>query len=184
MLNKLLLILSMLFLLLNCQKSPMQDRHTPEKNIQIGTVHKLTSKILNEDREIVISLPKEYEKSEANYPVLYVTDGFQNIEHVSGSVELLTRTGHIPPIIIVGIKSRNRVRDFTYTHSENNPKSGGGKKFLAFIESELIPYIDASYRTNNFKILEGHSLGGLFTASTLLEKPDLFQAYIIMSPSL
>ncbi|WP_255402360.1 alpha/beta hydrolase-fold protein [Tenacibaculum sp. SG-28] len=94
----------------------------------------MTSKLLEEDREIAISLPEGYEKSKSSYPVIYLTDGFQNIEHVRGSVELLTRTGHIPPIIIVGIKSIDRVRDFTYSKSENNPKSGGGQQFLSFIE--------------------------------------------------
>jgi tetratricopeptide (TPR) repeat protein len=87
-------------------------------------------------------------------------------------------------MIVVGIESTNRMRDFTYTVSENNPGSGGGKKFLDFIESELIPHIDSNYRTNSFRVLEGHSLGGLFTASTLMEEPDLFDGFIIMSPAL
>ena len=188
MLKQFLLILSLIILFSSCQKNLNKDNSTVKNNIKsdsitIGVIHTLTSKVLNEEREIIISLPEDYEKSKSNYPVLYLTDGFQNIEHVRGSVELLTRTGHIPPIIVVGIKSIDRVRDFTYTKSENDTNSGRGKQFLTFIESELIPYINDSYRTNNFKILEGHSLGGLFTASTLLEKPDLFQSYIIMSPA-
>ena len=186
--KKALLFLSAIVLLFSCQKDSKQnilasENSTKPDSITIGTIQTLTSKFLNEDRKIVISLPAGYKKSKSSYPVLYLTDGFQNIEHVRGSVELLTRTGHIPPIIIVGIKSVDRVRDFTYTKSENSPKSGGGKQFLSFIESELIPYIDTNYRTNNFRVLEGHSLGGLFTASTLLEKPNLFQSYIVMSPA-
>lgn len=184
------ILLSIIVLCTSCKKDASKSNdHTTSKNntisdsLTIGAIHTLTSKVLNEDREIIISLPEGYTKSNASYPVLYLTDGFQNIEHVRGSVELLTRTGNIPPMIIVGIKSVDRARDFTLTASESNPKSGGGKQFLKFIETELIPHINTTYRTHDFRVLEGHSLGGLFAASTLLEKPELFQSFIIMSPA-
>jgi predicted alpha/beta superfamily hydrolase len=153
-------------------------------SLTIGAIQRINSTILNEEREIVVSLPKDYANGNARYSVLYLTDGFQNIEHVRGSVELLSRTGHIPSTIIVGIKSINRVRDFTFRKSERDPESGGGNMFLSFIKNELIPYIDKSYRTNDIRILEGHSLGGLFAATILLEHPHLFSNYIIMSPAL
>lgn len=182
------LVLAILVLFSGCKEAFSSNKVTTKSNIRsdsitIGAIHTVFSKVLEEERQIIVSLPEEYARTNSNYPVLYLTDGFQNIEHVRGSVEILTRTGNIPPIIIVGIKSVDRVRDFTLTSSKDNPKSGGGKKFLRFIESELIPYIDTAYRTNHFKILEGHSLGGLFTAATLMEKPHLFQGFIIMSPA-
>lgn len=188
MFKQLLPLVSLFILFVSCQNESRKDPSTSKNKITpdsivIGSIHRISSKILQEDREIIISLPKEYAKSNSSYPVLYLTDGFQNIEHVSGSVELLTRTGSIPPMIIVGIKSYNRAKDFTLSKSKGNAKSGGGKQFLSFIESELIPFMDANYRTNDFRILEGHSLGGLFAASVLLEKPHIFQSYIIMSPA-
>ncbi|WP_299523722.1 alpha/beta hydrolase-fold protein [Winogradskyella sp.] len=154
------------------------------KQLSVGRKQMISSTILNEDRPIIISLPKDYDISDAKYPVLYLTDGLQNIWHAVGTLEVLTRTGSIPPMIVVGIESTNRMRDFTLTVSENNPGSGGGKKFLEFIEKELIPYVESNYRTNAYRVLEGHSLGGLFTASTFMENPDLFNSYIVMSPSL
>jgi enterochelin esterase-like enzyme len=60
----------------------------------------------------VVALPAGYASSNASYPVLYLLDGEQNIWHVAGSVEVLTRTGAMPPVIIVGVKSGNRMRDF------------------------------------------------------------------------
>ncbi|AGH44804.1 alpha/beta hydrolase [Paraglaciecola psychrophila] len=62
--------------------------------------------------------------------------------------------------------------------------SGGANNFLDFIEKELIPYVNKSYRTNNFKILSGHSLGGLLTVYALQSRPYLFQAHFAFSPSL
>ena len=188
MLRQFLVALSFVILLSACQKDSSKEAHEVKSkalsdSITIGSIHTLSSIVLNEDREIIISLPQEYSKSNSSYPVLYLTDGFQNIEHVRGSVEILTRTGNIPPVIIVGIKSVDRVRDFTLTPNENSSKSGGGGKFLEFIETELIPYIDKNYRTNTFRILEGHSLGGLFVASVLIEKPEIFNGFIAISPS-
>jgi len=112
----------------------------------IGFRDIISSKILNEDHQIIIFLPKGYKKNNSNYPLLYLTGDFQNIEHVRGSVEILTR---------------NRRHGFTFSNNKNNPKSSGGRQFLEFIETELIPYIDITYRTNSFRVLKGHYLGGL-----------------------
>lgn len=159
------------------------EAQTPHQ-VPLATSFSLPSEILDEDQAVVVALPADYKDSEAHYPVLYLLDGMQNIRHVAGSAEILARTGHMPPIIIVGIESANRMRDFTPSAVQDVPYSGGGGRFLAFISDELIPYIESNYRTHPFRILEGHSLGGLFTADVLLEKPDLFDAHIIMSPSL
>jgi predicted alpha/beta superfamily hydrolase len=120
--------------------SSCQNKATSEKNsnqISIATKHIINSKILKEKRNILISLPEGYEKTTANYPILVLTDGMQNIKHAIGSIELLTRTGSIPPIIVVGINSINRTKDFSPTVSENNPGSGNGPKYLEFIEKEV-----------------------------------------------
>lgn len=176
-----------LLILLSCQSvreeaAPLADRD-PVNSLIWGQEHIFSSRIMDEDRPIIIALPKGYEESAANYPVLYLTDGRQNIWHAIGSAEVLTRTGNIPPLIIVGIESTNRSRDFSPTVADNWPGSGGGPKFLDFIENELIPFIDGNYRTHPFRVLAGHSLGGLFTASALINRPELFDAHIIMSPS-
>ncbi|NAS31466.1 alpha/beta hydrolase [Flavobacteriaceae bacterium R38] len=188
MMHKIFPFVLILAIFLSCESRQPSEIENVQNNTEtnaltVGFNHIFKSEILNENRPIIISLPEGYSDSDASYPVLYLTDGLQNIWHTIGTVEVLTRTGNIPPIIVVGIESVNRIRDFTITASENNSESGGGKKFLRFIEEELVPYINTNYRTNSFKALEGHSLGGLFTTATLIEKPDLFDAYIIMSPS-
>src|SRR5690606_515540 len=55
---------------------------------------------------------------------------------------------------------------------------------LRMLREELIPWVDANYRTNSYKILVGHSLGGLFTINTLITEPDAFDAYVAISPNL
>mgnify|MGYP000661885123 CR=1 FL=1 len=173
-----------LFILIVISASCNKKEATVELNqISIATTKIIISKILKEDRKILISLPDGYEKTTSKYPVLVLTDGLQNIKHAIGSIELLTRTGSIPPIIVVGIQSLNRTKDFSPTVSKNSPGSGNGPKYLDFIEKEVLPFIDSNYRTHPYRVLEGHSLGGVFTAYALMEKPELFDAYLIMSPS-
>jgi predicted alpha/beta superfamily hydrolase len=180
MTKQIIAVLILILILSSCN----QKESTIESNhVSIATTHTIASKILKEDREILISLPDDYEKTTSKYPVLVLTDGVQNIKHAIGSIELLTRTGSIPPIIVVGIQSINRTKDFSPTVSKNNPGSGNGPKYLDFIEKEVLSYMDSNYRTHPFRVLEGHSLGGVFTAYALMEKPELFDAHLIMSPS-
>ncbi|MBO0331841.1 alpha/beta hydrolase-fold protein [[Muricauda] lutisoli] len=162
--------------------------------IGLGQKHILKSEILKEDRPIIISLPVGYEDNNANYPVLYLLDGLGNIKHTIGTVEMLSETGLIPPMIIVGIESLDRARDLTPSNAGQNtyggtgnsgiPQSGGAPAFLQFIETELIPYVESNYRTYSFRILEGHSFGGLFSVFTLMESPETFDAFIIEAPAL
>lgn len=55
---------------------------------------------------------------------------------------------------------------------------------MAFIEKELIPYIDASYHTQPYRMLIGHSFGGLTVINTLIHHKDIFNSYISIDPSM
>ena len=144
----------------------------------------LSSSILEEDRDILVSLPADYETRTATYPVLYLLDGRQNMMHVAGSIEVLSRTGQVPQMVVVGMPSTNRERDLTPSPMDRFKSSGGGPKFLDFIARELMPHINQTYRTHPYQVLEGHSMGGILVAYTLLNRPDLFDGYIVMSPAL
>ncbi len=87
-------------------------------------------------------------------------------------------------MIVVGIPNVNRNRDLSPSVINGTSNPGGGDVFLDFFEEELIPYLDKTYRTNNYRIFFGHSLGGVFANYTLLNKPDLFNAFIAASPYL
>jgi hypothetical protein len=64
------------------------------------------------------------------------------------------------------------------------PTSGGGPKFLEFLNTELFPYVHEQYRCNDHDILAGWSLGGLFTTWTYLAHPSTCDKYLAISPSL
>lgn len=160
--------------------------------VVIGTKHILYSNTLNEDREYWVSLPDSYGnkgKSYKKYPVLIVLDGNIHFKAITGMVNYMSSeyTGNtrIPEMIVVAIQNVNRRRDFTpdkiITTREND--SGGGESFLRFLEDELIPELDQKYRTAPYRILFGHSLGGLLATYAYMKENTLFNAFIAVDPS-
>lgn len=157
---------------------------------QSFTMH---SKILNEDRVLWVRTPADYERSKQVYPVVYQTDGPWHVNEMGASVDFLVKNNRMPQVIIVAIENTDRVRDLTPTHPNQKlpagkadpiPTAGGGDKFLDFIQTELMPEIQKRYRVAPYKIFAGHSLGGLLAIHALITRPDLFSAYIAVSPSL
>jgi hypothetical protein len=145
------------------------------------TIH---SKVLDEDRVILIFLPDNYDNSEYNFPVLYVLDGETHFRHVSGATDYLARNGLAPGIIVVAITNVNRNRDSSPVHVDNISTSGGAEKFHKFLKKELLPTIKKNYRTTDYNMIMGHSFGGTFIGYSLLEYPEVFNAYIAVSPYL
>ncbi len=165
------------------------------EKIVIGEKITISSEILNEDRQILVHLPQDYEYSGNKFPVLYVLDGEFFFYQAIGAVQFLSECSYIynnpiPEMIIVAVVNVDRNRDYTPTYAPNQlgslyyPTSGKADRFLEFIEKELIPEIDIRYRTQPFRTLTGWSFGGLFTVHTFINNPELFSAYLAISPSL
>lgn len=150
----------------------------------------LHSIILNEDRTIWIHLPPDYDEASDSYPVFYLLDGGSHFKYVSEMVDYLSgfESNYIPRMIIVAIPNTDRGRDFTPVFGAKDSKdesiNNGAANFLSFIKNELIPYVEKTYRTQPYRILAAHSLGGLFGVYANETHPNLFQASIIISPAL
>jgi predicted alpha/beta superfamily hydrolase len=153
----------------------------------------IKSEVLGEERVILIRTPPGYERDGQRYPVLYLTDGSAHLSHTASTIEFLSRNGRMPEMIIVAITNTDRTRDLTPTNASiwrpdgteaKMPTSGGADKFLKFIETELIPKIEKDYRTQPYRIFAGHSFGGLFAIHAFLTRPEIFNAYIAVSPSM
>jgi hypothetical protein len=153
-------------------------------DINIGQKLTIESKILGQEREILISKPLNTFNAGKNIPVLYLLDGSAHFLYTTGIVSYLSAQQNIPPLIVVGIKNIDRNKDFTPNETQGIPAGGGAEKFHAFIEKELIPFVAKRYYTNDFRILMGHSLGGTFLTYSMLNRPEVFDAYISVSPYL
>lgn len=165
------------------------------QNIVIGKIDSVQSKILGENRKVWVHVPDESANSKERYPVVYVLDGNGHFSSVVGMIQQLSTGGNnnCPKMIVVAIPNTDRTRDLTPTHmdadlpfmdSTSSKTSGGGENFIAFVEKELMPHIEAKYPTAPYKMFIGHSFGGLAVMQTFVHHTDLFNAYICIDPSM
>lgn len=165
-----------------------------ETDFTIGKTLQFHSAVLGETRVLNVYLPLNYtQDSTKSFPVIYLLDGSRDEDfiHVSGIVQFgsFSWINMVPESIVVGIANVDRKRDFTYpSHNQLDrkefPTSGKSMHFIEFLEREVQPLIDATYSTTGVKTLIGQSLGGLLATEVLFKKPQLFDNYIIVSPSL
>lgn len=168
--------------------------------VTIGAIDSLQSKILGEQRKIWVYLPNGDGAndlySSQKYPVVYLLDGDAHFYSVVGMIQQLSQVNGntvFPEMIVVGIPNTDRTRDLTPTHMDFDPRlndstfvrtSGGGENFIAFIEKELMPFVESKYPTAPYNLLIGHSLGGLIVMQTLVHHTHLFNCYICIDPSM
>ena len=151
------------------------NAYSQDVNVKIGTRDSVRSRILNENRRFIVSLPPDYETSGRAYPVLFVLDGNENnlidARLVTSSLGL--------KMIIIAIANTDRDRDMMPLSAPSyKVKNPAAADFLSFIEKELIPHIDKNYRTDGQRTIRGRSLSGLFVMYAFLAKPELFTNYI------
>jgi len=171
---------------------PMQK--DPAIPFVLGEIHEIYSTALGEKRSLNIYLPEGYSASNSQkYPVIYLLDGSadEDFIHIVGLVQYgsFEWVNFVPGSIVVGIANVDRKRDFTFpttieADKKSYPTTGHSGAFIAFIETELQPFIEKSFKTTPSKTIIGQSLGGLLATEILLRKPTLFNRYVIVSPSL
>jgi uncharacterized protein len=167
------------------------QKQTP---ITIGQSIEFQSVVLNEKRQLNVYLPQGYSPdSTRRYPVIYLLDGSMDEDfiHIAGLVQFgsFSWINMLPESIVVGIANVDRRRDFTFpTRNEkdkkNNPTSGSSSLFIEFLEKDVQPLIAKTFKIDTPRTLIGQSLGGLLATEILFKKPELFDNYIIISPSL
>lgn len=153
-------------------------------------------------------------KDTTKYPVLFVLDGQGSFPVFKSVRESMDIDKELDSLIIIGIGSGldflswgiNRTYDYTpsldtafdrqyerdgakqynldYNSVKGKIQSGGAEKFLQFITTEIIPFIDTHYKTTNDRGITGYSFGGLFTAWCFINTKGIFNKFGINSPSL
>ena len=160
-----------------------------EESILIGKKITIFSSILKENRKIWIynpDLTATAPGADKHYPVVYVLDGESHFLSTVGMIQQLSQANGnaiVPEMIVVGIENTDRSRDLTPSLTTPDPKDKANP-FVNFLVSELIPYIDKNYNTAPYRILVGHSLGGLTAIDMLTQSPQYFNAYIAIDPSM
>jgi predicted alpha/beta superfamily hydrolase len=131
-------------------------------------------------------------------PAVYMLDAEYSFGLAALIAEHLEDRGQLQPLILVGVSYQdktqyrlNRSRDYTpvfVAEGGYGPSyqalSGGGNAFLDVLSEHIIPYVEQHFPASSTRRgLVGHSFGGLFTTYAMLERPDLFDRYLSVSPS-
>lgn len=196
--NKKFILLSVMFSLFSLSTFAQTENNIDRKITKIipnyTELRIIHSQIIDDDYYLYIKLPKSYKDSDKLYPVIYLLDGDISFTMAWSTVRYLQYGKHLPEVIIVGIgygsllsseEENMRERDYTISKFRDREDSGGGKNFLNFLKSELIPYIDSEYRSKpDERIINGYSLGGLFVIYAFLNEYNLFNGSIAGSPYL
>jgi enterochelin esterase-like enzyme len=138
---------------------------------------KIPSKILGEDRIVHVNLPPNYALAKQRYEVTYLLDGhvreFFDVTVAASGYDVIgdQHDYATPPQIVVGVDQRDRGTDLGRNQ----------ELFTRFLVEELVPYIDREYRTNFYRTLIGHSLGGRFALMTFCRAPGVFPSVIAIS---
>jgi len=175
----------------------------PEITGDFDFIKNFKSKILGNERDIIVLLPPSYKDKTARqkilkrYPVLYMHDGnnlfdpntsFQGVDwSVDEACDKLYKESAITEMIVVAIYN-NSARMSEYTPFKDSAHGGGeGDKYLRFLIEELMPYINLKYRTltdAKNTAIGGSSLGGLISLYAAAKYSDKFSKAIVMSPSI
>ena len=187
---------------------PVRDRPVADATIPDSDQWTIESQITKRTYQIQVSFPREYDTVAVPFQAVYLLDANGQFGMTTEIVRNLTYFDQdSPALVVVGIgypvgafynALGIRVLDLT-PHSDaawdsivaaDVPEaypvmSGEAEGFLDFLRQELIPRVETDYRIDgSTRTLIGHSLGGLFALYALLEQPEVFQQYLVISPSL
>lgn len=155
-----------------------------------AVAHEFAAGALPEARTVWVALPAGYDAAgDTRYDTLYVLDARGTLPLAVADAGLLAMAGEAPGLIVVGIDSltpADRFRNFTPVPDPagRHAGSGGADAFLKFVEDEVVPDIERNYRTSGKRMIAGHSLAGLWVLHAAMERPNLFDAYAAISPTM
>lgn len=163
----------------------------PPVTVRGSEVRTMESVSTGRSYDLYIRKPTDFdENKDKKYPVLYLLDGQWDFKLLDSIVGGLVHDRQMPDIVVVGITYSGddadygalRARDYTPAPGDLEG-SGDGPKFLNFIKTELIPFVEGDYRGDpTRRVLAGHSFGGLFTLYVMFTEPSLFWGYLAGSP--
>ena len=142
------------------------------------------SRILKQDVQFSVCLPKEYYDTKKSYPVVYLLHGLGDDEtswleygQISQYADKSIESDETVPMIFV-------MPEAFRTYYVNDYK--GSFLYEDMFVKELVPYIDSLFRTKadrQHRALMGYSMGGFGALNLHLKHPDVFGTAVPLSIS-
>ncbi len=151
----------------------------------------IKSKVLNEDRQLLISLPANYDRNIHDYPVIYVMDAEFLFDLTQSIVKIRAERNYMPRSIIVGITNNTGKRNDMALILKNKMGreffggyGGKSKEHVTFLKDEVIPFIEKKYRANSHRTIIGMSPTFGPVLEAFWNDSKLFKGYIILASEL
>jgi enterochelin esterase-like enzyme len=175
-------------LVVSCEPGAVEvhSHFDPDPSCHVCTLHNVPSRFVDAGYDVRVFLPPGYDENTLErFPVVYLNDG-QNLffpGHAPGgkhwrvdeTLKQLDSMNLVRRVIAVGVYPRDRMHEYT---------GPGLRDYGTFAASELVPWIDAHYRTRaepKHRAVAGSSLGGVAALMLGWEHPDVFGAVVCMS---
>ena len=146
---------------------------------------KVKSKYFEDAIEYNVTLPKSYHEAKGKDKKYFVIFDLhpRSQPYLSGIHDWLSHNGGWPWLESIVITPAGYNPEFAKLFEQivSDPTN---QAMLDYFEYDLLKTIDEKYRTNGFKIYSGFMGNGALGLFSLLNRPKLFNAYIISSPSL
>lgn len=160
--------------------------------IIIGENISLHSEILDEERELFISLPSNYDQNIHSYPVIIVMDAEYLFELTNAIVKIKASRNEMPESIVVGIPNNTGKRydmamQLSYPDGRTFFGNADGKEiksYISFYRKELIPFLEDNYRVNHHRTIIGMSPTFGPVLEAFWKEPDIFDGYIVLAAEL
>ena len=160
----------------------------PRKSLFDTEERTLFCSTLGREYHLSVALPESYRTSNQAYPVIYLLDGDLFFGMAAGLTPIAHWCLGTPEVIIVGISYdmesydqwvHLRERDFKMPEVPDAPADSSANLFLDALTQEMIPFIEANYRTlQSDRCLYGYSSSGFFVLYALFHQPDAFRRYL------
>jgi enterochelin esterase-like enzyme len=174
--NLLLILSTIISISVVAEKNEKQYLMGESITYEAGFRYSFNSKILSEQRELLIHLPDSYENSDKSYPVIYVLDGNGHFKHATSAITYLKSQNFMPEAILIGITNKRGMR--------GRDLGNGSDKFWSYIKTEVVTFVEKNYRTSTHKTIFGHSMAGAFVVHKFIENKTWFNSYIAASPGM
>ena len=175
------------------QPSGANPQALPKVTLAGSALRTMKSTATGRDYDLYIHFPSDYGQNTAKkYPVLYILDGQWDFKLMDSVLGGLVYDKFGPEILLVGITYSGenpdynslRAMDLTPTATPQVRGSGDGPKFLKFLKTEVVPFIETNYQADpSRRMLQGSSYAGLFTLYAMFSEPEFFSGYIAGSPA-
>lgn len=148
---------------------------------QTKVEEKITSAFLDDTLHCTVWLPENWDTKQKYTTIYTFSYGASDAKFIAEQINYLKRLSisNLPPIIVVNIWADMDLMGYNY---ETGTLTKRGNKTIGCIRNEVVPLLERKYKASKFRVYIGQSYGASYGNYLFLNQPDIFSAYILMSP--